>query len=879
MSGSGERRLANLLTSRNEVGEAALAAARERAERTGERLGEALIAQGAISDERLSTLIATELHLPIVRLSTVAIDPAAAALLGAEAARTLAILPFARSGRRLSVACADAFDRLALDEVEASTAHQIVPHQTTRAELQQALARQHPELALISSSGATHPVAAPMRSVRLGFLAIRRGWIDEGALQRALAEQKRSGELLGRTLLRAGLLDEISLARLLAEQYHLPFAETLDDEPITPDLAAAMPREEAQRHHATPLGREGERWIVALADPRQADVVRGRIAGPVAFVAAPERSVAARTEAVYAAGSAVARRPDDDGRGRREKRSIERAKPLSDLLVELGYAPRSAVDEALEKQRSGAGRFEELLLQSGKLSDENLARAYAQQFGYEYLEGTAARIDPLAVALVPEATVRRYQAMPLRLEGNALIVALRDPRHVFALDDLRLLTGREITPVVASESSLTQWINRFYREGADIDELTKAMLEEVGSGVADAEDTSAIDDNALVKMVNNIIREAILADMSDIHIEPRQDSVLVRVRKDGALRQYMTMPKATAGALASRIKIMGGLNIAERRLPQDGRIRYKDKSIEVDLRLSTLPTVYGEKIVMRLLKKAVSIPEIEQLGFAPDVFQRFRDLIAKPYGMFLITGPTGSGKSFTTFSILKRLAVPDVNVTTIEDPVEYEIPGINQTQVNQKAGLDFARALRSFLRQDPDIIMVGEVRDHETAKIAMEAALTGHLLIATLHTNDAAGAVVRLTEMGIEPFNVSASLIGVLAQRLVRKVCRSCREPTPADPEILRRLEIDASTVEGVTLMRGRGCDKCSGTGYDGRHAIHELLTVDDDVARAIVQGRSAFELREIALSSGMRSLRQDGVAKALAGITTLEEVLARTAE
>jgi type IV pilus assembly protein PilB len=262
----------------------------------------------------------------------------------------------------------------------------------------------------------------------------------------------------------------------------------------------------------------------------------------------------------------------------------------------------------------------------------------------------------------------------------------------------------------------------------------------------------------------------------------------VRVRKDGSLREYMTMPKATSSALAARIKIMGGLNIAERRLPQDGRIRYKDRSTEVDLRLSTLPTVYGEKIVMRLLKKATSIPEIEQLGFAEHNFQRFTDVIKKPYGMFLITGPTGSGKSFTTFSILKRIATPDVNVTTVEDPVEYEVPGINQTQVNVKAGLDFARALRSFLRQDPDIIMVGEIRDHETAKISMEAALTGHLLIATLHTNDSSGAVVRLTEMGIEPFNVSASLIGVLAQRLVRRVCRDCRVEYTPEPDILRRL-------------------------------------------------------------------------------------------
>jgi type IV pilus assembly protein PilB len=448
------------------------------------------------------------------------------------------------------------------------------------------------------------------------------------------------------------------------------------------------------------------------------------------------------------------------------------------------------------------------------------------------------------------------------------------------LDDIRLITGKEIQPAVASEDSLTRMINRSYREGTDMDELARAMLEEVRWGQAQVEeDTSAIDDNALVKVVNNIIREAILNDISDIHIEPRPTNVLVRVRKDGSLREYMTMPNATSGALSARIKIMGGLNIAERRLPQDGRIRYKDRSTEVDLRLSTLPTVYGEKIVMRLLKKATSIPEIEQLGFAVHNFQRFTDVIQKPYGMFLITGPTGSGKSFTTFSILKRIATPDVNVTTVEDPVEYEVPGINQTQVNVKAGLDFARALRSFLRQDPDIIMVGEIRDHETAKIAMEAALTGHLLIATLHTNDSAGAVVRLTEMGIEPFNVSASLIGVLAQRLVRRVCRDCRVEYTPEPDVVRRLGLPAEEVRGKKLFRGVGCEKCGGSGYNGRYAIHELLVVDDVLSTAIVKEASALEIKEIAMQRGMRTLREDGVLKAFEGVTTLEEVLARTAE
>ncbi len=628
--------------------------------------------------------------------------------------------------------------------------------------------------------------------------------------------------------------------------------------------------------------------MVAIADPRRMADIEAIVQRPVTFVASPESVVLKRVEVMYA-----------DNKGRlgetllmnkklkreqlrkalEEQTKLGRVKPLGEILIDLSYVNQTDVEEALNRQRSGGGRLEDTLVQSGKISPEMLARSLAMQLGYEFIDEAGTHIDPYAVSLVPESTARRYQAMPIRLDDNTLIVAMKDPRHVFALDDIRLITGKEIQPAVATEETLDRFLNRFYRESADMDELARAVLEEVAPAEQVEEDTSAIDDNALVKVVNNIISESIINDMSDIHIETQPERVLVRVHKDGTLREYMKMPKATASAMIARIKIMGGLNIAERRVPQDGRVRFKDKNVEVDLRLSTLPTVYGEKAVMRLLKRAADIPEIEDLGFAEYNFQGFEDVIKKPYGMFFITGPTGSGKSFTTFSILKRIAVPEVNVTTVEDPVEYEIPGINQTQVNPKAGLDFARALRSFLRQDPDIIMVGEIRDMETAKISIEAALTGHLLIATLHTNDAAGAVVRLTEMGIEPFNVSASLLGVLAQRLVRRVCDNCKVEYTPDPNVLRRLDMDDKELRGKTLFRGVGCEKCGGSGYNGRHGIHELLIVDDAVKTAVVKEESAIEIRDLAIEKGMRTLRQDGIFKTFEGITTLEEVLARTTE
>ncbi len=879
----GDKRLGAVLLERGYVTDDALQQAIARHAEVGGRLADILTNLGVISEQRIARAVEESIGIPLVNLPRVDIMADALAKVRGELASELLAMPFAIDGDRLRVAFVDPLDALAIEEIEDASGCLVEPYQALHKELQWALATYYPEL------GLEPPVDVEVDiSQRLGNLAVANGLITDAQLNDAIAEQQKTGGLLGRILVQSGALDEEQLARLLAQQMDIEFLASLEDEKVDDRLASNLLRLDAVQFSAVPYRMEDDTLVVAIADPRRMPDIEAIVQRPVRFVAAPESEVLKRIDRLYA---------NDQGRlgetllqSRRLKREqLRRAleeqiklgsvKPLGEILVDLGYVTQGDVDEALNKQRAGGGRLEDTLVQSGKISPDMLARSLAMQLGFDFIEENV-KIDPYAVSLVPEATARRYSAMPVRLEGNTLVVAMKDPRHVFALDDIQLITGREIRPAVATEESLTRLLNRFYREGADMDELARAVVEEVGGATAqEEEDTSAIDDNALVKVVNNIIREAIINDISDIHIEPRPERVVVRVRKDGSLREYMTMPKLTAPALSSRIKIMGGLNIAERRLPQDGRVRFRDRNVEVDLRLSTLPTVYGEKSVMRILKKATDIPEIESLGFADYNFQSFSDVIKKPYGMFLITGPTGSGKSFTTFSVLKRIATPDVNVTTIEDPVEYEIPGINQTQVNMKAGLDFARALRSFLRQDPDIIMVGEIRDHETAKISMEAALTGHLLIATLHTNDAAGAVVRLTEMGIEPFNVSASLLGVLAQRLVRKVCQDCKVASVPEPDVLRRLGMTDAEIKDKVLYRGVGCEKCGGSGYNGRYAIHELLVVDDELEKAIVKEASAFELREIAIERGMKTLREDGIHKALQGITTLEEVLARTAE
>ncbi len=507
-----------------------------------------------------------------------------------------------------------------------------------------------------------------------------------------------------------------------------------------------------------------------------------------------------------------------------------------------------------------------------------LARSLAAQLGYEFLDPIQNPPDPKVALMIPESTARRYVVVPVRLQGNSLVVAMKDPRNVFALDDLKLITGKDILPAVMAEKDIIRLIERYFGEKG-FEKLNKELAERNKTQQSQEVDLSVADESAIVQVVDSIIREAALQDASDIHIETTDDGVKVRYRIDGALRDQNSFPKGAAQQIMARLKIMGHLDIAERRIPQDGRIRFKKGSIDLDLRLSTLPTVYGEKAVMRLLQKASNIPELEQLGFSEYNYARYTEIIERPNGIFLVTGPTGSGKSFTCFSTLKRIAKPEKNTTTIEDPIEYEVPGIVQSQVNNTTGMTFARALRAFLRQDPDIIFVGEIRDTETARIAVEAALTGHMVLATLHTNDAPGAVTRLEEMGVENFNISASVMGVLAQRLVRRVCSECKQPTNADPEVLRRLGIGEREIRGANLVRGAGCPRCGGTGYKGRMGIHELMVIDDSLRRAIGAGRPAAEIRDIALNeSGLRSLRQDGIEKALQGLTTLEEVLAATA-
>jgi type IV pilus assembly protein PilB len=878
----GDKRLGAALLDMGLLGDEELQRALEQHREVGGNLSDIIVELGLLSERRIAQAIEETFGVPLVELVGLEIAPEAKSLIPAERAKDLGAIPFSVEGGTLRVALLNPLDNLVLEELEDLTNQIIEPYLTTQSSFRYALALHYPELGLAVPPP---PSAASPGEMQLGEILVNRGWLSREDLEAALVEQEKTGELLGRLLVGKYGLEEEKLYQVLAEQAGLEFKIELGNLELQNEVTALLLRPDALRYQAVPIRQDGQQVLVVLADPRHRHAVAQLVERPTRFILTLPKVWETLFSKVYPEKSRLGEALVQEGKlGRAAlqdalsvQRRMGKTRPLGEVLVELGYVSAQDVEEALSKQRQGGGRLEDTLVQSGKIKPEMLAKSLATQLGYPYIDPTDSPPDPSVLTMVPESTVRRYTIFPHHLEGNTLVVLMKDPRNILAIDDLRMITKRDVMPAVSAEASISKLIERFYGGSTGVEELAREF--EGKKKEEESVDTSALDDNAVVKLVNSIIREAFLQEASDIHIEPRQTDILVRIRIDGNLREYMRLPKGAGPAVASRVKIMSNLDIAERRLPQDGRVRYRDRSIDLDLRLSTLPTVYGEKIVMRLLRKAADIPEIEQLGFAQDIFQRFEDVISKPYGIFLITGPTGSGKSFTTFSILKRIATPDKNTTTIEDPVEYEIPGINQTQVNPVAGLTFAKALRSFLRQDPDIIMVGEIRDSETAKIATEAALTGHLVIATLHTNDAAGAVTRLDEMGVELFNISAALVGVLAQRLVRKICEHCKIQVEPDSSVLRRLGMSKEDVRGKSLYKGTGCDKCNGTGYKGRAAIHELMVLDDEIRRAIVEGQSATQIKEIARKGGMKTLREDGIQKAFAGLTTLEEVMARTNE
>ncbi|MCG3115233.1 MAG: type IV-A pilus assembly ATPase PilB [Candidatus Manganitrophus sp. SA1] len=591
---------------------------------------------------------------------------------------------------------------------------------------------------------------------------------------------------------------------------------------------------------------------------------------------------------------------------------------LGKLIVNAQLINDEQLQKALLVQKKEGGRLGSILVRLGFIDEAKLLKFLSQQYGVPAADLTKIEIDPTVVKLVPAEVVKKYLVVPIKRMGATLSLAMVDPSDVFAIDDIKFMTGYNVEPIIAAESSVVELINKYYGKGA-LAVVEKTMTIEAKDYTLSEEDTQnpfqgQDDDNAMVsvddfdtvvgdalenidvveeqqddggikdvdapivKLVNGVLVNAIKVGASDIHVEPFETVFRVRFRIDGSMKTIMNLPIKIKNAVVSRLKIMSKLDIAERRLPQDGRIKLKlGKKKEVDFRVSTLPCLFGEKVVMRILDKGNLSLDLTKLGFEEGALKDFTEAINAPYGMVLVTGPTGSGKTTTLYSALSTINTTEINIMTAEDPVEYNLMGINQVQMKDEIGLNFAAALRSFLRQDPDVVMVGEIRDYETAEIGVKAALTGHLVLSTLHTNDAPGTVNRLLNMGIEPFLVASSVVLILAQRLARRICAKCKEPDPLPPEALLKAGFKQEDLKGLVIYKGKGCDVCNKTGYKGRVALYEVMPVKEELRELILQGASADELKKKAISLGMKTLRMSGLSKVKEGMTTIEEVLDST--
>ena len=559
---------------------------------------------------------------------------------------------------------------------------------------------------------------------------------------------------------------------------------------------------------------------------------------------------------------------------------------IGELLVREGLITPDQLTAALRDAKQNHTRLGFALIKTGAMTESELTRALAKQYRVPAVDLERVHIDPKVVKLIPADLAIKHMVLPLRRVGRMLTLAMANPTDVGAIDSIKFVTRHDVEPVIVGEYTLKKFLEQHYQkdddhlsqlleqiEGAEDVEVVEDAEEEVNVAALQAQ----VDDAPVVKLINGIMTDAVMRGASDIHIEPYEKEIRVRYRIDGALHEIMKPPMKMKAALTSRVKILASLNIAERRVPQDGRIKLKMKNKVVDFRVSTLPVIFGEKIVMRILDQGNLTLDLEKFGMEPKAERDFMEAISNPYGMVLVTGPTGSGKTTTLYSALSKINTEEVNIMTAEDPVEYNLHGINQVQVRNEIGMTFAAALKAFLRQDPNIIMVGEIRDIETGGIAIKAALTGHLVLSTLHTNDAPSTITRLIDMGLEPFNVAGAVNCVTAQRLVRRICGSCKQQHEYSDEYFEAAHIKKEQW-GSTFYKGKGCDKCGGSGYRGRAGLYEVMHMSTDIRRLVMHGASTDELRDQGLAEGMLTLRMDGLLKASRGVTTLEEVIKETA-
>lgn len=550
---------------------------------------------------------------------------------------------------------------------------------------------------------------------------------------------------------------------------------------------------------------------------------------------------------------------------------IKAGSKLGKILTEAGLISETQLQQALES-RNGKS-LNRALVELGFTSEIDIAAILAKSMNLPFLDIANYDVNVSVATIVSEEFATRYVLLPIDFQDDKLVVAMADPSNVFAIDDLRILTGYEISIVVCTESDLLAVIGRYGRMDKTVEQVVESVADEDRIETLKGEEKDA-EEAPIVKLVNLIVTEAVRDGANDVHIEPQEKDVRIRYRIDGVLHEVMRAPKQVQPGMTARLKILAYMDIAERRIPQDGRFGLNIDNKAIDFRVATLPTIHGEKVVLRLLEKESILMNLNDLGFLEESLNLFKASFAKPYGAILVTGPTGSGKTTTLYAALNILNVPEKNIITVEDPVEYRLAGVNQVQVNVKAGLTFASGLRSILRNDPDIVMIGEIRDEETALISVESALTGHLVLSTLHTNDAAGAITRLTEMGIEPFLTSSAVDCAVAQRLARKLCKNCREAYIPSQKSLEKVGMFLEGDKMPTLYRAKGCNKCNETGYKGRIGVYEVMAVSDSIERLTVERATADKIKKVAISEGMKTLKDDGFTKVLKGVTSIEEVM-----
>ena len=558
---------------------------------------------------------------------------------------------------------------------------------------------------------------------------------------------------------------------------------------------------------------------------------------------------------------------------------------IGQKLLEARLIDENALVKAAQQQKSGGGSLTGNLVKIGAITEEGLLDFLSRHYCVPPIDLRNFEPDPSLIRLIPGDVATKFMALPVSRTGRRLVVAMSNPANIFAIDDIKFITGYEVEPHIGTEASIKKAIDRSYDSAGTMADVMRnmeddlAVVDDEAAKAAEAEaGLAGADEAPIVKLVNSLIADAVRKGASDIHIEPYEKMLRVRFRIDGVLQEMMAPPFKFKAAILSRLKIMAELDIAERRVPQDGRIKIKVINRTIDLRVSSLPTIFGEKIVMRILDKSNLNIDLTRLGFEPAAMKDFGSAIANPYGMVLVTGPTGSGKTTTLYSALSKVNTPEVNVMTAEDPVEYNLDGINQVLVNDDVGLTFAAALKAFLRQDPNIIMVGEIRDMDTASIAVKAALTGHLVLSTLHTNDAPSAIGRMIDMGVEPFLVASSVNLILAQRLVRRVCANCKQEVKLNEEVLEELQLDPADAEKATFFEGAGCVECNNTGYRGRQGIYEVMPMTPGLRDMVLERSSANAIKKRAIGEGMLTLRRDALEKLKRGLTTVEEVLKESA-